>query len=169
MTEVRAYDPERDREGLWALKRAFELELGAGGGEEKATTYEGKLDSTYRERYLAWVDRCAADENCVLVADAGADASGTGDRDLGGYLFLLPERLAFVWDAAVVNEVYVRPDRRGTGLADELMERAVEHAREQDLPLDRLVLDVDHENERARAFYDRYGFVHWGEMVARDL
>lgn len=171
MTEVRAYDPERDRQALWALKRAFELELGAGGGEEKATAYEGKLDPTYRERYLAWVGRCVADEDCVFVADPGTagEHGEDGNRALDGYLFLLPERLAFVWDAAVVNEVYVRPGRRGTGLADELMERAVEHARGQALPLDRLVLDVDRENERARAFYDRHGFSHWAEMVARDL
>jgi GNAT superfamily N-acetyltransferase len=168
-TEVRAYDPERDREELWGLKRAFELELGAGGGEGKESAYEGKLDSAYRERYLAWVDRCVADEDCVLVAEADEDASGAEPGDLDGYLFVLPERLAFVWDAAVVNEVYVHPDRRGTGLADELMERAVEHARGQALPLDRLVLDVDRENERARAFYDRHGFTHWGEMVAREL
>ena len=163
--DVRPYAPDRDREGLWALKRAFELGLGEKGGEEKESTYEGKLDASYRERYLAWVERCVADEDCVLVADAPDDAG----HDLDGYLFLLPERLAFVWDAAVLNEVYVRPARRGSGLADALMERAVEHARGQDLPLDRLVLDVDRENERARSFYARHGFAHWGEMVARDL
>jgi ribosomal protein S18 acetylase RimI-like enzyme len=176
-TDVRAYDPDRDREGLWALKRAFELELGTGGGTEKETRYEGKLDRAYRERYLDWVDRCVADEDCVFLAEAADPRGGEGPGDgndggegrLDGYLFVLPERLAFVWDAAVLNEVYVRPERRGSGLADALMERAVEHARGQDLPLDRLVLDVDRENERARAFYDRHGFVHWGEMVARDL
>jgi len=42
-------------------------------------------------------------------------------------------------------------------------------ARDQSLPLDRLVLDVDPDNERARAFYDRWGFEPWGEMVAREL
>jgi ribosomal protein S18 acetylase RimI-like enzyme len=77
--------------------------------------------------------------------------------------------MAFVWDAAVLNEIYVSPEARGTGVADDLMDAAVSLAREQDLPLDRLVLDVDRENERARAFYERHGFDHWGEMVARDL
>ena len=91
-TEVRAYDPERDREELWALKRAFELELGAGGGEEKESAYEGKLDPAYRERYLTWVDRCVADEDCVLVRFTLTKGSGIqpwtksyrrcdGDRD----------------------------------------------------------------------------------------
>jgi ribosomal protein S18 acetylase RimI-like enzyme len=163
-TDVRAYDPDGDREELWAMKRKFELELGVGGGEEKAATYEEKLDSTYRERYLAWVDRCVADEDCVFVVDSEVD----GNR-LGGYFFLLPERLAFVWDAAVLNELYVRPEHRGTGLVDELMDRIVERARGQDLPLDRLVFDVDRENERARAVYDRHGFTHWAEMLSRDL
>ena len=55
--------------------------------------------------------------------------------------------------------------------ADDLwaLKAALAHAHEQDLPLDRVVLDVDRENERARAFYERHGFDHWGEMVSLDL
>jgi RimJ/RimL family protein N-acetyltransferase len=49
------------------------------------------------------------------------------------------------------------------------MDAALAVAADQDLPLDRLVLDVDPANERARGFYDRYGFELWGEMVARPL
>ncbi|PSQ33177.1 GNAT family N-acetyltransferase [Halobacteriales archaeon QS_9_70_65] len=159
---LRPYDAETDRAALWALKRAFETELGAAGGDEKATAYERKLTDDYRERWLAWVDRCVADDpRCVTVAE----------RDGGpvGYVFLLPERLAFVWDAAVVDELYVVPERRGTGVADDLLGAATDVAREQDLPLDRLLLDVDPENDRARAFYDRHGFEPWGEIVAREL
>jgi ribosomal protein S18 acetylase RimI-like enzyme len=108
------------------------------------------------------VDRCVADdEHCLTVAEDG--------DDLAGYVFVLPERLAMIWDAAVLNEIYVRPDHRGTGVADDLMDGAIALARDQDLPLDRLVLDVDRENDRAKAFYRRYDFDHWGEMVARKL
>lgn len=159
---IRVYDPDADAAGLWELKAAFERGLGGAGDEQKEAAYDEKLTTDYRERYLAWADRCIADEDCILVAERP-------DGDLDGYVFLLPERHAFVWDAAVVNELYVRPEHRGDGLADELMERALDHARSQDLPLDRVVLDVDRENERARGFYDRHGFSHWGEMVARDL
>ena len=162
--DVRVYDPERDEAALWELKRRFERELGAGGGPEKSKAYDAKLDDAYRRRYLAWVERCVADEDCVFVVDARGDEGG-----LDGYVFMLPERLAMVWEAAVVNEVYVDPGRRGSGVADALLERGMDHAREQSLPLDRVVLDVDRENRRARAFYDRYGFSHWGEMVAREL
>jgi len=146
--------------GLWSLKRAFERELGALG--EKADSYEGKLTDDYRERYLAWVERCVEeDPGCVTLALVEGEAVG--------YAFLLPESLAMVWDAAALNELYVAPDYRRSGVADALLDDACEHARGQSLPLDRLVLDVAPENERARAFYERYGFEPWGEMVAVGL
>ena len=31
------------------------------------------------------------------------------------------------------------------------------------------VSNVDPDNDRARAFYERWGFERWGEMVAREL
>ena len=178
---VRPYDSATDAEGLYARKLAFERGLGeTTGGDAKATAYEGKLTDGYRERWLAWVDRCVADdERCVTVAvDEGAESEGGGgdDENAGdesgevvGYVFVLPERLAMVWDAAVINELYVAPDYRGTGVADDLLAAAVDLASDQSLPLDRVVLDVDPANERARAFYDRHGFEPWGELVAREV
>lgn len=154
---------ESDSDDLWDLKRGFELGLADGtGGDEKAAAYREKLDADYREGYLSWVDRCVTEqERAVQVADR--------DGALVGYVFLLPESLAYVWDAAVLNELFVDPDHRGTGVADDLLDAALSVAREQELPLDRLVLDVDPDNERAKAFYDRWGFDQWGEMVAREL
>lgn len=160
---VRAYDPETDADALWTLKQAFERELGGNtGGDEKAQRYESKLTEEYRRRYLDWVD-CCVDEEPGTVQVVERDGS------VVGYGFVLPQSLSMIWDAAVLNEVYVRESYRGTGAADDLMEAAIEHAASQELPLSRLVLDVDADNERARAFYDRYGFESWGEMVAREL
>ncbi|MFB6210794.1 MAG: N-acetyltransferase family protein [Halobacteriales archaeon] len=162
--DIRPYDPEVDATALWSLKRDFELGLGTGTGDEaKKTKYAGKVTDDYRDRYLQWVDRCVTnDERCVTVAEHPTDG-------LIGYVFVLPERLAMIWDAAVLNEIYVDPDHRGSDAADELMAAALGVARDQELPLDRLVLDVDRENDRAQAFYERHGFTHWGEMVAREL
>jgi len=163
--DIRPYDPERDADGLYESKLAFERGLGENtGGDEKAAAYEDKLTDAYRERWLDWVDRCVGDDpQCVTVAvDSRTEA-------VVGYAFLLPERLAMVWDAAVLNELYVAPEHRGTGVADDLMDAALALAADQDLPLDRLVLDVDPANERAKGFYDRHGFESWGEMVARPL
>ncbi len=190
--ELRPYDPDRDPRDLWDLKRAFELGLGSGtGGDDKQAVYEEKLTDDYGERYLDWVFWCTKhDPRCVTVAevvgDGGDSQTNTGqsttnaedpqetentadDPALAGYVFVLPQQLAMIWDAAVLNELYVRPEYRGTDVADDLMDAAVELAEEQDLPLDRLVLDVDRENDRAQAFYDRHGFEHWGEMVAKKL
>ena len=173
---VRPYDPDRDEADLWELKRGFELGLGSGtGGDEKRATYEAKLDEAYRERYLEWARWCVShDERCVLVAESegGAESGATAAearRELLGYVFVLPQQFAMIWDAAVLNEIYVEESSRGTDVADELMAGAVDVAEAQDLPLDRLVLDVDRENDRAGRFYERHGFEHWGEMVARKL
>ncbi|MFC7128523.1 GNAT family N-acetyltransferase [Haloferax chudinovii] len=171
--EVRPYEPG-DAAAFWELKRGFELGLGAGtGGDDKLSTYEAKLTDDYRKRYLSWVERCATDDpGCVVVAETASEGveSGYGeDATLVGYAFALPEEMTYIWDAAVLNELFLDADYRGTGVADELMAAVLDHARSQDLPLDRIVLDVDEANGRARAFYERYGFDHWGELVARDL
>jgi len=166
--EIRPYEPG-DADGLWACKRAFELGLGSGtGGDEKRDKYEGKLDRQYREEWFEWVERCVDDDSrCVTVAVD--DTADPADQSVVGYVFVLPERHRFIWDAAVLNELYVAPDHRGSGVADDLMAAAVDLAADQELPLDRLVLDVDRENDRAKGFYERHGFEHWGEMVAREL
>lgn len=180
---IRPYDPDRDPEELWDLKRAFELGLGSGtGSDDKQAEYEGKLTREYGERYLDWVFWCTKhDPRCLTVAETaggetgkdgeadGVDGPNAGETGLVGYAFVLPQQLAMIWDAAVLNEIFVRPEYRGAGIADDLMDAAVEFARTQDLPLDRLVLDVDRENDRAQAFYERHDFEHWGEMVARTL
>lgn len=165
--ECRPYEPDRDEAELWRLKTEFERGLGSNtGDEEKSAVYDAKLTEAYGERYLDWVRWCLEREpRSVIVADADPERSD----GLAGYAFVLPERLALIWDAAVLNELYVEPDHRGSGVANALMEAALEVARDQELPLNRLVLDVDPANARARAFYDRLGFEPWGEMVAREL
>ncbi|MGB9958849.1 GNAT family N-acetyltransferase (plasmid) [Haloferax prahovense] len=160
---IRAYTPKTDSNALWELKRQFELELGGNtGGEEKSTKYRNKVDESYRNRYLDWAEWCVeSDPGCISIAEE-ADS-------VVGYAFVLPENLAMIWDAAVLNEIFIAESHRGTGIADDLMQRVLETAEEQDLPLDRLLLDVDDDNGRAQAFYNRYGFEKWGDLVARPL
>ncbi|MFD1513705.1 GNAT family N-acetyltransferase [Halomarina rubra] len=158
---VRTYDHERDWAGLWELKAAFERELGS-ANEAKSESYDAKLTEEYRAGYRGWVGDCVArDPDCITVVEA--------DEELVGYVFVLPAAFAYVWDAAVLNELFLAPAHRGSGLADTLLDRAVAHARSQDLPLERLVLDVDPENGRAARVYERYGFEPWAGMVALDL
>jgi len=162
---IRTYDHGRDWEALWRMKRAFERELGSGTGTDtKQTRYEGKLTDAYRQRYRDWVGRSLDEEpDCIQLAVVGDHGEAVG------YAFVLPESHGMIWDAAVLNELYLAPAHRGGGLADDLMAAAMEVVRGQSLPMDRLVLDVDPDNSRARAFYDRHGFEPWGELVVRRL
>ena len=94
------YDPtaNRDRRALWGLKRGFETGIGeTTGGADNSSRYESKLTERYRRRWLEWVDRCVDDEpRCLSL--------GETDGGVAGYVFLLPGRLSFVWDAAVVHD-----------------------------------------------------------------
>lgn len=158
---IRPYERE-DRDALWTLKRAFERELGELADDGKAERYEEKLTEKYRESYLDWVRRCLEDEpQAIQLAER--------DGEVVGYGFVLPDRLAHIWDGAVLNELYVSTRARGSGLADELFDAVLDVARAQNLPLDRVLLDVGPTNDRARAFYDRWGFEPWAEMFARPL
>ncbi len=159
---IRAYS-SADADRLWALKQGFERGLGTETGSAgKAARYERKLDDAYRDSYLEWVDRCMAEElNAVQLLEQ--------DDSVVGYVFVLPATLSHIWDGGVINELYVEPAFRGDGLGDRLMDAALEVLREQDLPLDRVLLDVDQSNERAKSLYESYGFEHWGEMLALEL
>lgn len=158
-----AYQPTDDAAELWQLKEAFERELGTESAKTATTSrYENKLTAEYRDRYLTWVDRCVEESpHCLTVADT--------EDGLIGYIFMLPESLAMIWDAAVINEIYVTPDYRGTEVADELINHGLAVARTQDLPIDRCLLDVSHTNPRARRFYERHGFESWSELVVKHL
>jgi GNAT superfamily N-acetyltransferase len=159
--ETRQYDHQTEKEALWQLKHAFEQELGK-ADEEKFSKYKDKLTSEYKERYFSWVERCIEDNrDCIRVLLVE-------DR-LEGYIFVLPERLAMIWDGAVLNELYVTPEHRGSGGAQKLLEDALRIARTQSLPMNRLILDVDPDNGRARNFYQKHGFSPWGEMLSRQL
>ena len=162
--EIRRYDPAKDSGVLWGLKERFERELGGLGGDAKADSYDGKLTEGYRERYLDWAAWCIEqDPDCIAVADPAE----RGD-DLAGYVFVLPEELSMIWDAGVVNELYVGEAHRGTGLVDDLLDAAFACVEAQDLPLDRVALDVDPDNGPANGVYRRHGFEPWGELLMRQ-
>ncbi|MFD7444523.1 GNAT family N-acetyltransferase [Streptomyces sp. NPDC059909] len=85
-----------------------------------------------------------------------------------GTVTVLVERVGAeprVGKAAIVEQthvvgVFVRPEARGAGLADELFRAALEWSWALDAPaVERVRLIVHSENRRAEAFYRRIGFV----------
>jgi GNAT superfamily N-acetyltransferase len=57
---------------------------------------------------------------------------------------------------ALLDELYVRPDRRDAGLGGALLQAACELARSRDAGA--LEINVDSDDVDARRFYERHGF-----------
>ena len=115
-----------------------------------AEELEYRLDRHEAESYRAWV---AVDGSLERDDLAHVDGEFVGfvttDVDESSTVFDRPDRL-------VVCDIYVREPYRGTGLARELIERVRRRARE--IGCAELKLEVDADNDRAIAFYERLGF-----------
>ena len=109
-----------------------------------------RLDRHETESYRAWVAVDGSHDEDDL-ADVDGDFVGfiTTDIDESSSVFDRPDRL-------VICDIYVREPYRGTGLAQELVDRARTRARESGCA--DLTLEVDVDNERAIAFYEKLGF-----------
>ncbi|MGO4434865.1 GNAT family N-acetyltransferase [Paenarthrobacter sp. RAF9] len=119
--------------------------------------YVENLDAARRQTDTQWQQRAASmcgDGNVTLVADGGKD-----DRRLYGLMRVVlkhPQDPGLA-PVAMLISVYVAPEHRGLGLADELLNAACRVAGES-LGADRLELGVHEDNARAQAFYSRHGF-----------
>jgi ribosomal protein S18 acetylase RimI-like enzyme len=111
------------------------------------------------------MDKMASEGHELLVA---VDSPGEADPDRGvadaegplvGMVVTAVDEAPPVFDRPdrlVVCELYVDGPHRGTGLAERLVNGAVERAREEGCP--EVALDVDVGNQRAMAFYEGLGF-----------
>lgn len=98
----------------------------------------------------AWV-AVDTDEPPARVADA--------DNRLAGFITSTPDECPSVFqrpDRLKIGDFYVRESYRSTGLATRLVERVVQQAQADGCG--DVTLDVDVDNERAKAFYDKLGF-----------
>ena len=115
------------------------------GASEFTTEF---LDSTERHCWIAIDD---VSDPFVSIEDI--------DGTFAGFLLagVEPSPSTFEWpDRFVLGDFYVRDSYRGTGLAQRLVGRGLTQAREEGCS--ELVLDVDVDNERALAFYEKLGF-----------
>ncbi|MBT2587681.1 GNAT family N-acetyltransferase [Arthrobacter sp. ISL-95] len=119
--------------------------------------YVERLDAARRHTESQWQERAAAmsgDASITLVADTGEDGS-----KLCGLMRVVlkhPESAEKPPQAMLIS-VYVAPEHRGLGLADELLSESCKAAAEE-LGAESIELGVHEENVRALAFYRRHGF-----------
>lgn len=98
-----------------------------------------------------WVALDGVDDPTGSLSTVDATFAGFVRTSLGSspQQFDWPDRLG-------VSDLWVRDAYRGSGLADDLIARAVRQAREDGC--EELTLDVAIENERATAYFERLGF-----------
>jgi ribosomal protein S18 acetylase RimI-like enzyme len=101
--------------------------------------------------WRAWAETGASSPTtAVFVADGGGKLVGL----CGAFLHEDDSRIA------QIVAMWVAPDLRGRGLADELLDAATRWSIEQDA--EDLVLDVTETNQGARRLYERAGFRETG-------
>ncbi|QAU12713.1 GNAT family N-acetyltransferase [Halorubrum sp. BOL3-1] len=126
-------------------------------------------DERFVERNVEFTrNRLEEDGTRVWVAATAAEDAGVGpatpaltgsELDLVGLLLTSVDECPDPFDRPdrlVIGELYVAEPYRGTGLADRFVERAATDADDHDCA--ELRLDVDVDNERAVAFYEKTGF-----------
>ena len=80
------------------------------------------------------------------------------DGTLAGFVELAPKKLPYETDAPALElrRLYLRSSAHGRGIADRLMQWALGEAARRGAQ--ELILSVYVDNQRARRFYQRYGF-----------
>jgi GNAT superfamily N-acetyltransferase len=91
------------------------------------------------------------------------------DGQAAGFTLIFPEYSSWRGELGIyVQDLYVRPEARGTGVARALLAAAVQAA--SDWQPVYMTLMVDHRNEDARRWYDRQGFAlrERGDLLILD-
>lgn len=154
-----AYTVRRTTEDEWRDFRELRLEALLDSPTNYGQTHEQALalsDLMWRDRSMVVA---TSDEQAFYVA--ADDATGR----LVGMWGVVPHlRRAGVW---LIIGVYVRPEARGTDVSRRLNQACIEFARGTDAK--ELILDVRDDNDRARRFYAREGFVETGFKEPQHL
>ena len=148
-----------------------------------ATPADGPaLDAMARQIWLETFEHSASAEDIALYVNGAYGPGGALIRSLADpahrfHLACLGEaiagyaKLSPVWldnsavkpGALQLSQLYVATPWHGSGIAKVLMAWTIDTARAAGATA--LVLTVWEENERAKRFYDRYGFVHIGDYA----
>jgi GNAT superfamily N-acetyltransferase len=156
----------------WEISREVRLRALA----EAPNAFMSTLAREQRFDEQEWRNRLSAPSAATFLAwlDDAPAGTATGKIDDPDDEFALPASWQLVG-------MWVEPDARGTGLAEQLIEAVAGHAREHGASS--LTLWVTETNARARAFYERIGFVptgarqpvrddepdHWEEQMIRHF
>ncbi|OYY78844.1 MAG: hypothetical protein B7Y43_04685 [Sphingomonas sp. 28-62-20] len=151
------------------------------------------LDAMARKIWLETFEHSASAEDIALYVGEAYGPAGKliaamtdpahhfrlacAGEDIAGYVKLSSvwlEAPALLPGALQLSQLYVATPFHGSGIAQALMAWTIDTARSRGATA--LVLTVWEDNDRAKRFYDRYGFVHIGDyafptgnQIDRDL
>lgn len=151
-----AYEVRRVRTDEWREQRRLRLEA----LKDSPMAFVTQYDEAAAQPDEHWQSRARDGATSDTVATFVAAADG---RFVGMATCLIEDEVTDHVAAHVVG-VYVTPQWRGTGVAEELMTAAIDWA-DQEAYADRIRLFVMETNDRAAAFYRRIGFVTTGNTM----
>ena len=125
------------------------LKLRRQGLVEARTAFRSALADDLKQSDESWRQRLERD---FVV---GVEARGTLAA-IGGFAQLTGAKVSH---KGMIWGMYVAPEARGTGAADQIMVALIAHAR---TCVRQVQLTVSADNHRARAFYVRHGFSDYG-------
>ena len=121
----------------------------------------------YRQEDLkAYLDSAYGEDGLVgVLPDTDYQVRLATDADtIVGYCTIGPVAFPGDWPGAIeLHNLYVQGAWQGEGIAPVLMDWAIGQARERGAS--EMVLSVYVDNHRAKAFYQRYGFVEFGKYT----
>jgi GNAT superfamily N-acetyltransferase len=91
-----------------------------------------------------------------LLAGEAVFALLAGEPAVGLALLTLRPNVWFDGPVALLDELYVEPERRGQGIGTQLLRAAEDECRRRGVGL--LEINVDGEDTDARRFYERHGY-----------
>lgn len=115
---------------------------------------EGNMKTAWGDPYLGRFSEVYVLENnsyWVAENDEGIVVAGVGVGPLCG-----------VDDTCELQKMYCLPEYRGTGIAQKLLDEALEFAK---LHYKKCYLETRHNMDRAKTFYEKNGFVHTSDTV----
>jgi ribosomal protein S18 acetylase RimI-like enzyme len=165
--EIRRVQPEE-----WQVYRHVRLAALAEAPYAFMSTLE--REQSFAEE--TWRQRLGSPAAATFIAWRGGEPAGTATGKIDD-----PSDEHAVADAWQLVGMWVDPNVRGTGVANQLVESVAEHAKAEGAAS--LVLWVTEINDRARGFYQKLGFVptgarqpvrpqepeHWEEQMIRRL
>jgi ribosomal protein S18 acetylase RimI-like enzyme len=159
--EIRAYRPA-DYE--WVVQALTDLQAHEYALHDSRQPAEPAMTKVYLNQLLG---RIVESHGILLIAERHGVPVGV----IGGYVVDEPTPIETDDSAlhAYISELYIRPEQRGSGLAERLFDTIAAHFSALPLPLTRLRVNVLAANRMACRAYEKHGFRPYEVMYERPL